>query len=49
MDATLTLDSAVKELYASDLAENEGEALPIADGKAKLTVPAKKIVTYRFR
>ena len=49
VDATLTLDSAVKELYASDLAEHEGEALPIADGKAKLTVPAKKIVTYRFR
>ena len=46
--ATLTLDPAVTALFASDLAENEGEALPITDGKAALTVPAKKIVTYRF-
>ena len=46
--ATLTLDPAVTALFASDLAENEGEALPITGGKAALTVPAKKIVTYRF-
>lgn len=44
--ANLTVGTDVKAVYASDLAENKGEALPLSDGKVALTVPAKKIVTY---
>ena len=44
--ATLTVGADVKAVYAADLAENKGEALPLSDGKVALTVPAKKIVTY---
>ena len=48
VEAELTVN-AVSEVYASTLAEVVGERLPMVDGKVKLSVPAKKIVTYLLR
>lgn len=46
-EAVLYVDTAT--VYESNLAENVGEKLPVVDGKVKITVPAKKIVTYLLR
>ena len=47
VEAELTVDASA--VYESNLAETVGNKLPMADGKVKITVPAKKIVTYLLR
>ena len=47
VEAELTVDASA--VYESNLAETVGNKLPMADGKVKISVPAKKIVTYLLR
>lgn len=45
--ATLTVSTAA--LYSADLAEIPGERLPLNQGRVTVTVPGKKMVTYRLK
>ena len=47
--ASMTFVSAVKTVLASELDERVGDALVMNNGTVTVTVPAKKIVTYRLK
>ena len=49
-DVTATMELGLfTELYESDLAENKGAEIKAENGKAKITVKAKKIVTLLLK